>query len=141
MGTRADFYAGRGEAAEWLGSIAWDGYPDGIDDAVLSAASEPDYRAAVAAFFSDRDDVTRPDDGWPWPWDDSSTTDYAYAFDEGRVWASYFGHAWFLATDEEPEEESQKTAVFPTMKTDQHAPAGSHRSGIMVISLPAREDR
>lgn len=27
MGTRADFYIGRGENAEWLGSIAWDGDP------------------------------------------------------------------------------------------------------------------
>jgi hypothetical protein len=30
MGTRADFYVGRGETAEYLGSIAWDGYPDGL---------------------------------------------------------------------------------------------------------------
>jgi hypothetical protein len=29
MGTRADFYVGRGETAEWLGSIAWDGNPGG----------------------------------------------------------------------------------------------------------------
>ena len=27
MGTRADFYVGRGDAAEWIGSIAYDGYP------------------------------------------------------------------------------------------------------------------
>ena len=30
MGTRADFYIGKGTDAEWLGSIAWNGYPDGI---------------------------------------------------------------------------------------------------------------
>lgn len=30
MGTIADFYVGRGPKAEWIGSIAWDGYPDGI---------------------------------------------------------------------------------------------------------------
>ncbi len=28
MGTRADFYVGLGEQAEWLGSVAWDGNPD-----------------------------------------------------------------------------------------------------------------
>jgi len=26
MGTRADFYVGMGKDAEWLGSVAWDGY-------------------------------------------------------------------------------------------------------------------
>ena len=36
MGTRADFYVGRGESAEWLGSVAWDGNPRGIDDPVLT---------------------------------------------------------------------------------------------------------
>jgi hypothetical protein len=30
MGTRADFYIGRGTEAEWLGSVAWDGYPGGV---------------------------------------------------------------------------------------------------------------
>lgn len=32
MSTRADFYVGRGAEAEWIGSISWDGYPDGVDD-------------------------------------------------------------------------------------------------------------
>jgi hypothetical protein len=30
MGTRADFYVGRGPDAEWLGSVAMDGYPSGV---------------------------------------------------------------------------------------------------------------
>ncbi len=62
MGTRADFYVGRGETAEWLGSIGWDGYPSGIDETVFEAAEEPAYRTAVAAFFAPRDDVTLPHD-------------------------------------------------------------------------------
>ena len=94
MGTRADFYVGRGEQAEWLGSIGWDGYPSGIPDTVLNAHHEAAYRAAVAAFFATRDDVTLPEQGWPWPWNDSRITDYAYAFDEGGVYYSYFGHDW-----------------------------------------------
>jgi hypothetical protein len=40
MGTRADFYVGRGGQAEWLGSIAWDGYPSGIDKWVFSVSTE-----------------------------------------------------------------------------------------------------
>ncbi len=31
MGTRADFYTGRGQTAQWLGSIAWGGYPVGTE--------------------------------------------------------------------------------------------------------------
>ena len=40
MGTRADFYVGKGKDSEWLGSIAWDWYPDGIPDNILDAESE-----------------------------------------------------------------------------------------------------
>jgi hypothetical protein len=45
--------------------------------------------------FGDRDNGPSPPEvGWPWPWEDSNTTDYAYAWDEGRVWITYFGHGW-----------------------------------------------
>lgn len=37
MGTRADFYVKRTDHLLWLGSIAWDGYPDGIDESVIGA--------------------------------------------------------------------------------------------------------
>ena len=81
MGTRADFYVGRGEKAEWIGSIAWDGYPDGMPDSLLAATSTEGYLQEVTDFFKERDDVTLPEDGWPWPWDDSGTTDYSYTLD------------------------------------------------------------
>jgi len=93
MGTRADFYIGRGEGAEWIGSIAWDGYPDGLSCDVLKANSESEFREAVQE-MAHRDDWTSPEMGWPWPWEDSRTTDYAYAFDGDRVWASCFGYTW-----------------------------------------------
>src|SRR5258708_6288653 len=126
MGTRADFYVGRGPEAEWLGSIAWDGNPGSIgsDGSIVLAATEADYRRQGAAFPASRDDATLPEQGWPWPWDDSRTTDYAYAFDGGMVWSSCFGHEWFRVdpTAEyfgEPTDESErdipKNAVFPDM--------------------------
>lgn len=92
MGTRADFYVGRGLEAEYLGSIAWDGYPydrhpGGVPLLVTRAKSESKYREAVTAFLAGREDATKPAQGWPWPWENSSTTDYAYAFDKGRVFA------------------------------------------------------
>jgi hypothetical protein len=139
MGTRADFYIGRGEGAEWLGSIAWDGYPDGIDKQVLGCQSPEAFRHAVASFLADRKDKTLPSDGWPWPWETSSTTDYAYAFDDG-VHASCFGGAWFdptvKRTDDEEDDESGEKAVFPDMsKAKQREKFGAH-SGIMVIQVP-----
>ena len=139
MGTRADFYIGRGENAEWLGSIAWDGYPQGIDKQVLGCRSPEAFRHAVASFLEKREDKTLPDQGWPWPWETSSTTDYAYAFDDG-VHASCFGGKWFdpniKRTEDEEENDTCKSAVFPDMsKAKQRAKFGPH-SGIMVIGIP-----
>ena len=67
MGTRADFYIGRGEKAQWMGSIGWDGYPEAIDDELLNATTPETFLAALTAFWEKRNDVTRPDQGWPWP--------------------------------------------------------------------------
>jgi hypothetical protein len=106
MGTRADFYKGhdKKEGLHWIGSIAWDGYPRGIPEDVLKAGSEKEYTEAVRAHIeSQQDSGSRfADQGWPWSWNDSSTTDYAYTFDEGKVYASRFGSGWF-DVNEDPE--------------------------------------
>ncbi len=97
MGVRADFYVGRGKDAEWLGSIAWKGSPTSMREqgwaSILDAACEADYRDAVNKLIETREDAAAPVQGWPWPWDDSSVTDYAYAWDEG-VWFVHYGHSW-----------------------------------------------
>jgi len=129
---------GRGEAMEWLGSVAYDGYPDGIDKQVLGCESPEAFRHAVTVFLASREDKTLPEDGWPWPWMTSSTTDYAYAFDEGAVHASHFGGAWFDPnldrTDEE--EDALPKAIFPDMsKAKQREKLGAH-SGIMFLRAP-----
>jgi hypothetical protein len=141
MGTRADFYVGKGEKAEWLGSIAWDGYPEGINKGVLNARTERGFRQALKNFFSERDDVSKPETGWPWPWEDSQTTDYAYAFDAGKVWVSGFGRPYLTvkqrdkvgASEELYKEYSKRPKqVFPNMKEKQKTTFGP-RSGLMVI--------
>lgn len=136
MGTRADFYVGRGEGAEWLGSIAFDGYPDGNPQPTLAATTEAEYRAAVTAMFAEKSDqVSLPARGWPWSWANSQTTDYAYAFDDGKVWASYFGRAWFDPLGEEPEtDDDTKPTVFPNMTSRQNVARG-HRSGLLVFRI------
>lgn len=134
MGTRADFYVGRGEMANWLGSIAWDGYPGGIDKVVLRAKNTSDFVAAVGKFFTGRTDVTLPENGWPWPWEESCTTDYAYALDDGCVWASCFGSPWWKATRKQPDEPKGTAlgAMFPNMKSRQNVTMGP-RSGVLVF--------
>lgn len=118
MGTRADFYIGTGEGAEWLGSIAWDGYE--IDEAdahpVKDASTKDEYRASVAEYLSGRDDATLPDSGWPWPWDDSNTTDYAYSFVDGATRAFPWGEG----------------ASWPNMAGRKNVARGT-RSGMIVV--------
>ena len=104
MGTRADLWIGRGENAEWLGSIGWDGYPSGIDKKIFKKKTEKTYRNAVLKFLAEREDATLPADGWPWPWEDSHLTDYSYSFYEGKVYMSGFGRAWVdISSGEETE--------------------------------------
>lgn len=122
MGTRADFYIGRGKNAQWLGSVAWDGYPGGFDKDLFEHRTVDGFINAVNAMLKKRDDATFPENGWPWPWEDSGTTDYAYAFDDddGKVWASCWGYEWFDPTKEEPEHDRVKVAEFPNMKSKQN---------------------
>lgn len=129
MGTRADFYVGKGKKAEWIGSIAWDGYRDGIAKNVLSATSADQFRAAVARFFIDRDDVTFPARGWPWPWETSATTDCSYWFFDGQVWDAHGGR--YIPCN--------RTNVlgqwidYPKFGRGGSAEVGSKRSGMIVI--------
>ena len=129
MGTRADFYIGRGEDAEWLGSIAYDGYPEGwgIDLLEHTVGSGEDYRVAVDALLTAVSKSKHgghqrwPNQGWPWPWEDSGLTDYSYTFDPetSQILYSRFGHEpWWPLEDYDnyPREEEGKRLVFPNMK-------------------------
>jgi hypothetical protein len=160
MGTRADFYVGRGEKAEWIGSIAWDGYPTGLTPSstlasnpqelpIFAARTEEEFKKAVSEFFEPRDDVTLPERGWPWPWDDSHTTDYAYMFENGQVFVSNFGSKWVTLEEymefqetyqkwdngeiEGPEPElGHKEAEVPNMKDRQNVRLDGG-SGLIVL--------
>lgn len=131
MGTRADFYIGRGVNAEWIGSIAWDGYPSGVHATIRESTTEQEFRDAVSVHMSKRDDWTNPDQGWPWPWTTSHTTDYAYAFDDGCVWTSRFGDRWFNAKSDASDE---RDVVFPDMTDRQNVDFGK-RSGTIIVGI------
>lgn len=133
MGTRADFYVGRGKSAEWIGSIAWDGYPEGIPQPLLMTKTEEVFRGLVTDFFKGREDATLPEMGWPWPWENSHLTDFAYAFDGDKVWASCFGGGWFdplLPREDEPDGKAK--VEFPDMTERQRTTLGK-RSGLIIL--------
>lgn len=110
MGTRADFYIGRGPESKWIGSIAWDGYPDGMPPELFECTTESDFLSVLAGFL-EREDATIPDaHNWPWPWEDSHITDYTYAFDDARVWISNSGYAWKTLEEYTKEAEKQNAA-------------------------------
>jgi hypothetical protein len=142
MGTRADFYVGKGKDAEWIGSIAWDGYRGGIADTVLLCKTEVGFRAAVKAFFASRDDVTLPATGWPWPWDDSRISDCSYWFFDDRVWDAKGTPEVYMPCDEpeaESDEEYEASLIgrerieFPNMANRKNVTAGA-RSGIILLA-------
>lgn len=153
MGTRVDFYVGRGPKAEWLGSYPFDGYPSGVFVGMpinlfkVPTVSEQTWRDFVRWFLSSNADIaTTPDMGWPWPWNDSQLTDYAYALDDGIIYGAYFGRSWFkldpMADSWGEDVENtmfgeEKTCVFPQMRDDNSPPATlGPRSGLIIIGLP-----
>jgi hypothetical protein len=139
MGTRADFYVGRGLEARWLGSIAWDGSPETVltdrEGAIGKAKTADEFERAVTAELASRDDATLPAMGWPWPWENSNTTDFSYAFDGGQVFTGCFGDEWTTVAetlDPERERRDGKTCVFPDMSARQAVTLG-RRSGVIIV--------
>ena len=164
MGTRADFYVGKDEKAEWIGSVAWDGYREGIQltskerdrfgirkcsefpkgKHLFEATTEKQFRDRVAEYFANRDDVTLPQDGWPWPWDDSGTSDCSYWFFDKQVWdanRTNGADVYTPCTKPLPEDDDEREAYlskflairYPNMKSVQKVAMGK-RSGVTVVS-------
>ena len=131
MGTRADYYIGKGESAEWLGSTALDGYPDGKPVGIVAAKTEEEFRSAVAA-LSGESDWSGPSDGWPWPWDDSCTTDFAYGWSDGAVWVARFGRPWAGGDDYD---DNAPEMPFPDMSKRKNVQLGNKRSGMLLIRM------
>lgn len=104
MGTRASFFINDPENLEtrqWLGCIAFDGYPDGDCQVLAEATTEGEFRAMIATLAKERNDFCDPAvHGFPFPWqDDLFLTDYTYAWIDGRVMATSFHTGWILLHD------------------------------------------
>lgn len=87
MGTRADFYIGKGKEGRWIGSITHDGYPSGLSD-VLDSYSEEAFIKNVKKL----DTFIDASKGWPWPWETSATTDYSYYWTQEGLIILHFFH-------------------------------------------------
>lgn len=142
MGTRADFYVG----TEWLGSLALDGYrihemreehadrnkDTGYCWKIKTATTEADYRKAVSGLLRINEDATLPEHGWPWPWDDSRTTDRAYVFDGSSTRCYAWGKE--IDPDDDEAEGPQPEAGWPDMSSVKNEAIGTRRDSIIVIS-------
>ena len=136
MGVRADFYIGRGKNAKWLGSIAWAGcprkenYPAGIDESLFKPRPEAEWQDLVEDLLRGRKDATLPHMGWPWPWEDSHTSDYAYAIENGTVYATHFGEYWY---DPLSGKRDATAVTFPDMSAIQKVTHDPDRSGVICV--------
>lgn len=138
MGTRADFYVRKNQEMKWLGSKGYDGYPDGIEEKVLKSSTVEEFESETVAFLKSQDDSTFPNEGWPWPWNDSKGTDYAYIFENGKVMASNFGYPLFDPLGEDEEIKAEATELdnyFPDMRAIKNVKFGGKASGLMVIRI------
>lgn len=98
MGTRADFYKCMNPRNEdWIGSIAYDGYPSGrdlIESNIFSSKTLNEYLRNVVRFLNSEETASLRKDGWPWAWQTSRNTDYSYCFHDGFVWVSNWASDW-----------------------------------------------
>lgn len=139
MGTRADFYIRQDGAMKWIGSKAWDGYPEGIKKEILTQTTSEGFEGEVTQYLKQCKDGTLPEQGWPWPWNDSRTTDYSYIFENGKVMASNWGYPLFdpLATEtdeDDGERDIEKMeGFFPDMSAVKNVDFGD-RSGIIIFT-------
>lgn len=118
MGTRCDFYAGRGLDAVYLGSIGHDAYVDAMASRFEGVTDRAGFDRCLAAVFAEYGEISAKN-GWPWPWKTSATTDTVVAFDEGRCWTAHPNDCWAPLDDyDNPTEEP---CVFADMLKDLEA--------------------
>ena len=145
MGTRADYYLGRDpETMVWLGSTAWDGNPEAVfGDTPPVITERAEWLEWIANHVMIRSDYTNPERGWPWPWDDSGTTDYAYAWcpRTGEIYVSNYGRPWVslvLALEGTYDDEGEKVA-FPNMAAIKNIRWDPEGSGIFIVRIPGSD--
>src|SRR6184192_2715234 len=95
MSTKADFYIRQGTHTEWIGSLERDCDPETLKklssgEAVFQSRDVDSYRGSVTRLLNKWEDDQRgfshfPEDGWPWLWPDSTTSDWGYVLHSDHV--------------------------------------------------------
>lgn len=133
MGTRCDFYLGRGLTAKYLGSLGQDGWARELAPRFEGVTSETTFEQRLNALFEDRGHVSA-EYGWPWPWKDSEATGQVVAFDDGRVWCRHTSGFWAPISD--PDMPGSTPCVFADMlEQQQGTPEGRLRLRIRRETL------
>lgn len=98
MGTKADFYLETEAGLEWIASYCYNGFPHGIAERIglYKAKTANEFRNILYEGLNSDSATTFPEMGWPWPWDNSRLTDYAYLFrpSTGMVYVSDPPRCW-----------------------------------------------
>ncbi|MFI5593669.1 hypothetical protein ACIA5G_52205 [Amycolatopsis sp. NPDC051758] len=91
MSSYTDFYVGRGENAEWIGSLQGECYPDNFlavapRRLALTTTKALTFRAAVTDTLDVWEDeglgrAYRRESGWPWLWCSSHNSSWVITFD------------------------------------------------------------
>ncbi|WP_241832828.1 hypothetical protein [Amycolatopsis sp. CB00013] len=94
MSSNTDFYLGRGDEAEWIGSLHGECYPENFLAVppvrlAITATDETVFREAVADAFDVWEEeslghVYHRKGGWPWPWYSSHNSSWIITFDPQR---------------------------------------------------------
>lgn len=144
MGTRADFYLKNEQGLKWLGSVHWDGYD--VAEArqtdkyptpfnVLSASREDEFINSLEEYFKKRDDVRRPEHGWPWPWENSKTTDMSYVFQDNKCQVYSWGQPVEVCEDEDGGFDYKELDEPQISWPDMSEAANVTDAGFIVISV------
>ncbi|UUV28588.1 hypothetical protein NQK81_27835 [Amycolatopsis roodepoortensis] len=120
--TTHDFYLGRGQDADWLGSVRLGTRNDRWLDEITRARSAGGFITLVALFLRtarihEAGEVALGNREWPWPWPTSHGTDFTHAFDTDAVWTARRGDRWSLRADQYiPPGPDETPLEFPPMR-------------------------
>lgn len=85
---KADFYIGKDKDALWLGSLSKVSSPDRLAEEVLSATTRESYKGRVKKMLMKSKYSFLPGGGWPWVWETSELSDFAYFFFDEKVYVT-----------------------------------------------------
>jgi len=151
MGTRAAFWIGDPrdkKNRQWLGCVAWDGYPEGLPELTEKIpATEKEFKEVVKEIKKEREDFADPKKGgWPFPWaDDIFLTDYTYAFFHDKVYVTVYHRGFvpleeFLGWSDAKKRKYRKMRDDPTLENVSIDGQWDRRQPDSIIILQARKE-